>query len=166
MPSQDSGDGATLKDKPELTSLPMENIMSGDDLRKLGFEYAALLRQLKSLKEEEHRLWPGEAWTEEVEAQRARTTDPMKKRMAEIRWTAARLRATDLHGLQAKASILQDIIDDEPGNICAQLTHSLCRDLLSLHQNLISFHGVASREDGWASLAKKPLTQIETAPTG
>jgi len=164
----DSGKRATCECNTNLTQPSTEHRSDGDDLRKLGWEYAGLQRQLKFLQEEEHRLWPGEAWTEDVEAQRARISDPMKDRMVEIRWIAARLRATDLLGLQAKATMLQDIIDDEADSIRAQLTLSLCRDLISfpLHQNLISFPDIANLDDRCANLVEPPLDQIETAPAG
>lgn len=138
-----------------------------NNLTKLGWEYAGLQSQVKFLDEQQRRLWPGEAWTEEVEARCFRTTDPLKDRMVEIRWIATDLRATDLMGLQAKARMLQDILyDDEPGDIRARLTLSLCQDLLSfpLSQALVSFPDIAYSNEGDLGFVESSSSRIETAP--
>lgn len=151
---------STKANQPEPAGAP-----DTSNLAKLGWEYAGLQLQVKFLEDQQRRLWPGEAWTEEVEARCYRTVDPLKDRMVEIRWIAAELRATDLLGLQAKARMLQDIVDDDPGDIRARLTLSLCRDLISfpLSQASVSFSDIAHSENRGLALAESLSGRIEPA---
>ena len=160
--NKDACGSSTKATQPKLTGAP-----DTSNLTKLGCEYAGLQSQVKFLEEQQQRLWPGEAWTEEVEARCLRTTDPLKDRMVEIRWIAADLRATDLLGLQAKARMLQDIFyDDEPSDIRARLTLSLCQDLISfpLCQALVSFADIAYSNEMDLGLVESSSSRIETAP--
>ena len=108
---------------------------SGADLLKLGSEYADLQRQLAALIEHQRRAWPGRAWTEELEAKWSLKLDPIRDRMSEIRWAAARLPAIDVDELRAKATILMDLVEHNPASVCAQLTISLCQDLIAFSKS-------------------------------
>lgn len=100
------------------------------DLLGISLEYMGLQLRLRSLMEYQRRVWPGTAWTEELEEQWSRKLDPIRDRMAALQWKAVDLPATDLRELKAKATILLEVTDDDPNNICAQLALSLCDDLI------------------------------------
>jgi len=110
---------------------PSKGASNNSDLPRLGLEYAKLRLRLESYIEQQCRLWPGKAWTEELERRWSRWTNPIRDRMAEVRWQATKLQAKDLFGLKAKATILQDILDSDAEDVRTQLTLSLCRDLIS-----------------------------------
>lgn len=107
------------------------------DLLGISLEYMGLQLRLRSLMEHQRRVWPGTAWTEELEEQWSRKLDPIRDRMVELRWKAVNLPATDLRELKAKATILLEVTDTDPNNVCAQLALSLCQDLLQFSEAAI-----------------------------
>lgn len=121
--------GPRLNDKSDSQS-KVEKAGNSADLVAIGLEYAGLQLRLRSLMEHQRRTWPGSAWTEELERQWSRKLDPIRDRMAALQWKAVDLPATDLRELKAKATILLEVTDDDPNNICAQLALSLCDDLI------------------------------------
>jgi len=124
---------------------------SNDDLRRLGLEYVALQLQLNAFIETQHQLWPDQVWTEQHEMRCSSWIEPIRDRMVEIRWEAVKLKATDLVGLRAKATILHDIVDNDPDDVRSQLTTSLCEDLISFSDATHSEHldgGVGPRSRG------------------
>ena len=129
------------------------------DLLKLGSEYADLQRQLGALIEHQRRAWPGRAWTEELEAKWSLKLDPIRDRMSAIRWAAAHSPAIDLDELRAKATILMDLVDSDPANVCAQLTISLCQDL-------IAFSKSAYLSDRDQQLTERSSARSEPATVG
>lgn len=121
--------GPRLNDKSDSQS-KVEKAGNSADLVAIGLEYAGLQLRLRSLMEHQRRTWPGSAWTEELERQWSRKLDPIRDRMAALQWKAVDLPATDLRELKAKATILLEVTDGDPNNICAQLALSLCDDLI------------------------------------
>ena len=87
--------------------------------------------RLGQLLESQRSLWPGSAWTEEAERKWALKVDPIRDRMVELRTIAIQSAAGTLAELKAKAVILMDLVENDPSDVCAQLTLSLCLDLLA-----------------------------------
>jgi len=111
---------------------PRTGAVTSNELLQLASEYSALRIQLNSFLETQHRLWPGEAWTQELEMRWSRWMEPIRDRMAEIRWEVVKIQATDVAGAKAKAAILHDVVDKTAEDVGSRLTLSLCKDLIAL----------------------------------
>ena len=101
------------------------------NLLEVGAEYLALQQTVGLLLEIQKCTWPGTNWTEELEALWANHVDPLRDRMVSLRRAALSNPARSLAGLKAKATMLIDLIGDDPQSSCDQLTLSLCRDLIA-----------------------------------
>ena len=106
------------------------------ELVAIGKEFLSLQLRLGRLFETQRSLWPGSAWTEETERKWALKVDPIRERMAELRTIAVQSAANSLAELKAKAVILMDLVEDDPSDVYAQLTLSLCLDLLAYSAEL------------------------------
>lgn len=101
---------------------------------EIGAEYLSLKFRLGVLMETQQQSWPGPEWTEDLEREWLEAVDPLRDRMAVLWWTAIKCPAYSLAALKVKATILMDLIDDDPKDASAQLSRSLCRDIIGLHE--------------------------------
>ena len=113
-----------------------KNTAEEGELVAIGKEFLSLQLRLGRLFETQRSLWPGSAWTEETERKWALKVDPIRERMAELRTIAVQSAANSLAELKAKAVILMDLVEDDPSDVYAQLTLSLCLDLLAYSAEL------------------------------
>ena len=113
-----------------------KNTAEEAELVVIGKEFLSLQLRLGRLFETQRSLWPGSAWTEESERKWALKVDPIRERMAELRTIAIQSAAETLAELKAKAVILMDLVENDPSDAYAQLTLSLCLDLLAYSAEL------------------------------
>ncbi|MGE8942003.1 hypothetical protein ACO2I3_08830 [Leptospira interrogans] len=99
-------------------------------LLECASEFCALRLKLELLLETQHEKWPGDAWTEELEEECARTVEPIRDRLAAVRQVIADRRAETLPELRVKATVLLDLVEADREDIESTLTRSLCNDLM------------------------------------
>lgn len=116
----------------EQVPRPERNSVPGGDLLEMGLEFASLQLRLRAQLETQEKAWPGSSWTPELEEEWSRLIDPIRDRMVTIRWLVTTRPAHSIAELRTKATILMDLVDDDPQDASAQLTLSLCRDLIGL----------------------------------
>ncbi len=111
------------------------NSRSDQQLRAHAKKYLSITKQLKELVERGEAVATGEQFGDAFESDWEASSDALLADQHDLTFTIANLKATTFEGLLDKASVLDDLIEENTDDPVQVLARSLARDVVTMGQS-------------------------------
>lgn len=108
---------------------------SDQQLRAQAKRYLAIAKQLKELVDRGEAVATGNDFDDSLENDWESSTDALLAEQHDLSFTIAGLKATTFEGLVDKATVLDDLVEENTDDPVQMLARSLARDVMAMGQN-------------------------------